>query len=504
MTSRQDELAAWLGGSRLEEQVAKGNGSITSTIYGTATGDSTNGSVEVIFTDDVVNYEDEDGEVQGTNAVELPTEIDVREGDEVRIAAVGPDGFKTLTVVGVVAGGDRTKEAVDEAQAAIEATNQLVWKDDNGVHVAEDQEQTGANLLANSLGVILRLGQNILAAMTQSAFTIYDGLGNAASNVLASFGTTTTIGSADGAHSRMVLDSTSLRLTEPTSSQDTAVRIGYGEFFDSSFQPVNGGYIEAGTSNVAEAPNSIAVGERNIYSNVNDVAAIGRGNTIGSDNSLAFGTNNSIDEYLAPGSLTPSGWKNYIIGDDNECDGAGGMAFGRGLVTEGKQVALGNYNDNTVAHPFVVGDGADDNNRHNAFYIDSNGDAYANGGKLATAGTTLWSSSTGSDLSTAVNLSESVENYKFIEVVYFISGSNVRYTARAGVYHSNTTHRAWIRLLNTSSLASNQIVLFAGTIDANGSSASATGVNTITIKTTPSVAIASSSNLRVVEIIGYK
>ena len=108
--------------------------------------------------------------------------------------------------------------ASSEAAAVAAATNQHFWSsvDDagaggNGVHVTDDAQEawrqgvadgfsdlgdgTGNtrpwhNILMNSLGILLRTGLRNLVSITKSAIAFYDGEGNQAGNVLASFGAT--------------------------------------------------------------------------------------------------------------------------------------------------------------------------------------------------------------------------------------------------------------------------------------------------------------------------
>lgn len=84
----------------------------------------------------------------------------------------------------------RAQDAADEAQAVADATNQHFFTDGSGVHVteAEGDATTEHNILINSLGILLRKATNHLVSITQSAVAFYDGLGNAAGNIVAHFG----------------------------------------------------------------------------------------------------------------------------------------------------------------------------------------------------------------------------------------------------------------------------------------------------------------------------
>ena len=82
------------------------------------------------------------------------------------------------------------------AEDIAEATSQYFWQDTDGVHVASEAETPAAtrNMLMNSLGMLFRRGaNNILAILTGTSpgMVVYDGTGNADSNVIARY-------SADG------------------------------------------------------------------------------------------------------------------------------------------------------------------------------------------------------------------------------------------------------------------------------------------------------------------
>ena len=85
-------------------------------------------------------------------------------------------------------------DVADEAKAVAEATNQHFFTDSNGIHVTEatqedwESDHTGANVLINSLGQLFRNGLNNLVSITSSATQFYDGVANAAANVVAQFG----------------------------------------------------------------------------------------------------------------------------------------------------------------------------------------------------------------------------------------------------------------------------------------------------------------------------
>lgn len=90
------------------------------------------------------------------------------------------------------------------AEDVANATKQYFWEDNSGVHIASEPEAPTAtrNMLLNSLGMLFRRGANNLLALltgTNPSVNIYDGQGNAESNVLAKFGADgVRIGKSDG------------------------------------------------------------------------------------------------------------------------------------------------------------------------------------------------------------------------------------------------------------------------------------------------------------------
>lgn len=168
-----------------------------SRVYGTATADSSGGTVYVQIEDgDII----EAGTIGSISAGQTVT-IHVQGGEPQVIAAEG--------------WGDSIQSSVDEAVEVANATGQHFWEDDNGAHVTEvtreDWEDTtsqnyhaGYNSLWNSLGLLFRKALNNLVSITQSAVSFYDGAGNTSSNVTASFGSTgSQIGKSGQSHIEM-------------------------------------------------------------------------------------------------------------------------------------------------------------------------------------------------------------------------------------------------------------------------------------------------------------
>lgn len=196
------ELAAKLKAGRTlqsetgssEEVAALGTVQVVS---GTAETDSAAGYVTVNLGGSSVTQD-------GTQAIECPTDVSVRSGQEVAVQIV--DGKPRVT--GIIGWGDEISGRVGDAQtiaaqaeAVANAVNQHFWTDNQGAHVTEvtkgewnDQTSSnyhkGANSLWNSLGMLIRKGLNNLLSITEGAITFFDGNGNAAENIMAYFGST--------------------------------------------------------------------------------------------------------------------------------------------------------------------------------------------------------------------------------------------------------------------------------------------------------------------------
>ena len=136
---------------------------------------------------------------------------------------------------------ENAKTVADEAAAVAAATNQHFWDDSNGAHVTDvthdewlaavddsfsdlsDSKQY-SNALLNSLGILLRSALNNLVSITRSAVAFYDGLGNAASNIVAQFGSSgARIGKVGGNYA--VVDEDSFDIYH---GQEEITHIGYG------------------------------------------------------------------------------------------------------------------------------------------------------------------------------------------------------------------------------------------------------------------------------------
>lgn len=194
-----DASTAFLGGLDKDKGSMRDSTvpSETHTITGTATSDSADGLVMV----DLEGYTISEDNQQ---SLELPTTVDVHEGDTVQVTLVGGVG-KSPIVTGVVGGGDRLStnvtEALDAAQAAelvVRALNYYFFHDEYGAHVTTEPNNpnAGPNALLDALALHFRDGLDVYAKFGR------DG---------------SQIGKDDEAH--MVMDANSMELLDENDSQ---------------------------------------------------------------------------------------------------------------------------------------------------------------------------------------------------------------------------------------------------------------------------------------------
>lgn len=79
--------------------------------------------------------------------------------------------------------------ASTEANDKVAATRQYFFDDGNGVHVTNTKDDPNGcnNIILNALGILLRAYENNLISITPSGITIFDGKGNANSNITSMF-----------------------------------------------------------------------------------------------------------------------------------------------------------------------------------------------------------------------------------------------------------------------------------------------------------------------------
>lgn len=164
----------------------------TSQVRGTATGDSADGTVTVVL----------ETEAGGETAeMEVPTIGGVTEGSEVLVTLLDGtpvDCTRAGSVDETWGAATAAEAAAEAAQAVADAVGQHFWHDTDGAHVTQVTQQdwndsggiryhSGPNSLWNAFGVLFRDGLTNLLAVLTNGVAIYDGNGNAASNVVASF-----------------------------------------------------------------------------------------------------------------------------------------------------------------------------------------------------------------------------------------------------------------------------------------------------------------------------
>lgn len=392
--TRIDNLAAAFFGNKRLENSSSGTITQTRTETGIATSDSADGLVSVIIGDETIPGTSLDETEIGTNAVTIPTTVAVKSGDVVIVTLVGNDRIKSPTVTGVIGRGDEQETAISEAEtaaaeayAAVETQEEHFWNDANGVHVATEagDADNGPNLLANSQGVLLRIADKIRTAMTSSGFAIYDGLGNAAANIIAMFGATVTIGQAGKA--QLILSALGFNFKNP--------------FGDT--------YFVAGLKSSSSNTTYFAFGQPPSGATYGDHSfAAGDGSQAG-NSSVAIGPYNTASNGTAIGDNSTADNSGIAIGHLAEADN--GVSLGYGTIANTGNVAVGHWNvaDTNQDYSVIYGNGTSASARSNGYMIDQSGhivdpaggttlkeyvlfDNSANGGTLATTGGTLSSS----------------------------------------------------------------------------------------------------------------
>lgn len=350
-------------------------------ISGTATADSSDGTVTVQL---------EDGDI-----VELGCIGSVRQGQTVTVHVQGA----SAQVVAAEGWGDSLQESVDEAVEVATATGQHFWDDGNGAHVTEvtredwETSPSGFNALWNSLGLLFRKALSNLVAITQSAVTFYDGQGNNAANVTASFGSSgAQIGKTGDSH--LVMDSRTLSLvdmdgTEFFKATDTRGADGIADYVLTILAPGNdtgfvvnptatststmtvsvsdgsGGTVTKATNYItfSSAPTAGAV----ITVSYKTSSAQTKGYTLGTRaSSTGIGLYSTAEGY----NVAATGAYSHAEGEDTVASGYASHAQNIGTIAADQyQTAMGMYNEATYSRALVIGNGMDEDNRSNAFEV---------------------------------------------------------------------------------------------------------------------------------------
>lgn len=187
---------------------------------------------DLFAADDLVQDADIDTP-DGYALLEVPTSASVTAGDSVVLTVQG----NKPTDAGNIGWGDRVNAAAaaaatlaQEAKDIADAIGQYAWNDANGTHVSTEEgvAEGTRNILLNSYGILLRAAANYLAALSQSGIAFYDGQGNAAANILASFGASgAQIGPEGQTH--LLIDSDTVDVVDENG--DTLMTMGYDTTF---------------------------------------------------------------------------------------------------------------------------------------------------------------------------------------------------------------------------------------------------------------------------------
>lgn len=327
--------------------------------YGTARADSVGGFVEIVMDNMPAGADPDD--YAFTVACDAPiSALD-------RVALVTINGTSKAVSTATVA------QIAQDAADIASATNQYFWNDTNGVHVSTDEDDPAGtrNILINSLGILLRKAAQTLVSISETAVAFFDGSGNQT----ASFGASgAVIGIAANGESRVEVASNGMTVIDKFQGTDYTV---------------------------AEV---LVDGHRG------DGAPITH-YTFGERGTRSLG--------------------NYSFVAGVECDAPGyySMATGHGAVADGDdQLAIGLYNIIDSTSAFIVGNGTGENARSNAFKISRSGDVDAAGditdgdgntlSDVASGGTVLYTSNTGTGANNTFPLSSSAANFDLLDFVF--------------------------------------------------------------------------------------
>lgn len=237
------DLASTLFSNRRTE-VSNAVDSGVEMLSATAAVDSDSGNVGVYLDADITTADDTEGD---ESYIDMPTSPSVLDGDDLLIGLVGSGTMRTPVVLANYGSGDRMQEQIDtagelaeRAEQVANATSQHFWEGDDGAHVTQATQEdwndplspdyhSGPNALWNSLGMLFRDGLTNLLAILTNGIAVYDGNGNAASNIIAKFvGTGAQIGRDSDMH--VTIDSDSLDVIDGATKLITMMKSAYAGF----------------------------------------------------------------------------------------------------------------------------------------------------------------------------------------------------------------------------------------------------------------------------------
>lgn len=352
------------------------------------------------------------------NEAEITMVGAVREGDVFPALKIGsslmgfaPAGWGDRLQTDV----DLASQAAEEAKEVAEATGQHFWEDSNGAHVTEitkeDWQAEEAkpnpfadvsdakpyhNLLMNSLGILLRTALKNLVSITRSAIAFFDGQGNDAANVVASFGKDgAQIGKLDAGHAIVSDDGLKAYGANGTT---VIAHLGYGDTVNSAGETVKSFFFTAGRRgngnigrySIAEGASIVASGEASHASGLSTTAsgfcshAEGHFSTATGSQSHAEGNSTQA---VGPGSHAEGmatqavGFYSHAEGSSSYASGTSSHAGGSGTrAVKSCQTVVGKYNVDDTGdggygdYAVIVGNGTSDSARSNALAVKWSGD----------------------------------------------------------------------------------------------------------------------------------
>lgn len=403
-------------------EVTATEGGVWISIPGSESPTPVNGNIACeVAKGDTVSYRIENGRLSITGNSSTPSVGSARAASFVEPVAGEVEELRKL----VSANATKTASVMQQskvignianaAQEVANATNQHFFSDDNGVHVTEatqeswEQAHEGPNMLLNSIGQLFRDGlTNLISITTQAgarAITFWDGEGNDAGNVTASFG-------ADGAQ----IGYNPTYKTAATYFSSSGMRIksrqGYGQhlLYDVAGIVATDGYVRDVTTLGISADWTYTLGFTPLAGS--DVEVYSRGRTGGSltlvgtftggtagtiqDGGETFTYDGDVtiehirDPHVTTQAIAIFGYKRYSDANhpwlhigyiDQEQTRAGNtISVGTHLLAKTEnQAVFGKYNDNDPNNAFEIGNGTADNARSNALAVDWSGNVTAAG-----------------------------------------------------------------------------------------------------------------------------
>ncbi|MBR2838640.1 MAG: hypothetical protein IKE55_07655, partial [Kiritimatiellae bacterium] len=396
-------------------------------ISGTATADSSDGTVTVQL---------EDGDV-----IEVGTIGSVSAGDTVTIHVQRGEA----QVIASEGWGDALQATADEAAAVANATNQHFWSDTNGAHVTEVTQDewndstsanyhSGYNSLWNSLGLLFRKALNNLVSIAQSAVAFYDGQGNAAGNVTASFGASgAQVGKLGESHIEM--DYHSMKMVDKNGSaylhvsdlrdssgkaeiSESWIGTGYTTQYYLSYTAADTSYTVKVNGTVA-SPTKTTTGFTFSSAPAADTQIVAEYETTSAVVAFTFGRRYSgtpIGAYSFSEGYSNKASGRYSHAEGYLADARGDYSHAEGYKTEAfanyshahgyctkawyrYQTVIGKYNDTyPFDAAFIIGNGTSSDEPSNALTVDWDGNVEAAGGlTLGGKAVSAWVVETGTD-----------------------------------------------------------------------------------------------------------